>query len=38
VVDGWVPPIDSENSYWARLPPIRLWALLFIMHLLYSIC
>lgn len=38
VVDGWTPPENPDNFYWARLPNITLWALFLLMHLLHTIC
>jgi len=38
LVDGWEPPENPNDIYWARLPNITLWGLLLVMHLLHTIC
>lgn len=38
LVDGWQPPSDFNDFYWARLPNLTLWALFVLMHLLHTIC
>jgi hypothetical protein len=36
MIDGW-EPIDGSNFYWARLPSLKLWALLIVMNALHSV-
>jgi len=36
MIDGWEPSDDS-NFYWARLPNLKLWALLIVMNSLHSV-
>jgi hypothetical protein len=36
MIDGW-EPIDGSSFYWARLPSLKLWALLIVMNALHSV-
>jgi hypothetical protein len=37
MVDGWQPPKDPSNFYWARLPNLKLWGLLLLMNTLHEV-
>jgi hypothetical protein len=37
LVDGWEPPEDYHDFYFARMPNLTLWTLFLIMHLLHTI-
>lgn len=37
LVDGWTPPSDPNDFYWARKPNLTLWGLLFLMYSLHTI-
>lgn len=37
MVDGWIPPADPNNFYWARPPNLKLWALLILMNTLHEV-
>lgn len=37
LIDGWEPPADINDFYWARIPNLALWGLLFVMFSLHNV-